>query len=203
MPEFLEKIKEEIKQHPWEVGGGVLVAGGTVIFFIVKERMASASGSQQSNTSSELQADQLNGYELASLAGLPYGYIDPGSPTGGPGPGQPPPPPPKKKGSKLTTRERGSDTKTKTGVPLFQAIGSFGHSVTHIPYGAVIESTGPSVQGPNNKGHTDWWPVTYQGHTGWLSGYDIAHVGAGEMPLIEAHSIFTTQGLAPEMVGWQ
>lgn len=82
-------------------------------------------------------------------------------------------------GTSLNIRSRGSDPANKPGVPLFKSIGSFGHSVAHIPYGATITATGPSKQGADNKGNTTWWPVTYQGVSGWLSGWDITGTGGG------------------------
>ena len=207
MPQFFDKIKEEIKDHP-EATLGALVAGGTVAFFIVKERMAAAnSASSSSSQQSTLAADQLNGYELASLAGLPYGYIDPTNGPGGPGPGPTPPPtPPTNSMPKLTIRPKtpvDPANSKRTGVPLFQAVGSFGHSVAEIPYGAQIQATGQPITGASNKGNTTWYPVTYNGKSGFVSGFDIANVGSGGEPTIGMHDIFTSQGLAPEMVGWQ
>lgn len=70
------------------------------------------------------------------------------------------------------------------GVPIFSSPG--GPQIGTVPFGSSVGTTGPSVQGPGNLGSNAWWPVSYAGQTGYLSGYDVSGVASSSTGIIGA-----------------
>ena len=71
MPKFLDNIVEQIKSKP-ALAIGMLVGTGVVVYVIIKTRNQPTTTS--GDTSQGNQSDSLNGMDLASIAGIPYGY---------------------------------------------------------------------------------------------------------------------------------
>lgn len=92
MAEWFDKLKEMIKAHP-AIAGGAALGSGVVIFFVYKNHQAAAAASstaaqsttpaaESTPTSADMNAMQaLDGFDVASMAGLPYGYVSQNGPV--------------------------------------------------------------------------------------------------------------------------
>lgn len=203
---FLDSLKTEFKKQPWYVWAGAAAGGGVVLFVLVKQHMAASASSAASNTTSSQTSqasNPLSGYDLSSMAGLPYGYED-GYPSG-----NPPPPPTTTIQQQLeglirakeTTGPYASYDKTHSGIPLRNAPG--GTQLSLVPFGATVAVSGSAVTGPMNSqsGTDDWYPVTYGGQSGYVSSADLANIFQ-QQAQTGGGNIYTDIGLQPEHVGW-
>lgn len=68
----------------------------------------------------------------------------------------------------------------ETSVPIF-ATSNSQQSIFHIPFGQSVSITGPSVTGRTAKSKSGkftsstWYPVTYNGQSGFVVSYDLAN----------------------------
>lgn len=105
----LTSIEGKLKKQPWYVWAGALGTMGIVGWYVIKNRAAQAAtpatGTTPADPNALTPADQNaidNGFQLASMAGMPYGYVSdhgpvdnyPNVPPGGTPPTPPTPPPP-------------------------------------------------------------------------------------------------------------
>jgi len=188
---YLKKVEEEVKKHPWYLAGA-LGAGGLVFYYVMKRRAsAAAAAASSANSTGMTPADQAalqNGYNMADMAGMPYGYISDNGPTDNyPSPQPPVPPPPTSQGQEEgMIRPRFSSSQTQNydqshpqGVPVDSQPG--GANIGYAAFSSEVQISGPPVSGPSNfgsgqSGSTIWWPVTFNGQPGYISGYDILSV---------------------------
>ena len=88
MPEDEEKkpgnplaaLEKKVGHQPWYVWAGALTGGGIVVWYVLKNR-ATATATAATNTQPATSNAALNGYDVSSLAGMPYGQegYSPGS----------------------------------------------------------------------------------------------------------------------------
>jgi cytoskeletal protein RodZ len=78
----LQKIEQEVGKQPWYVWAGALTGAGVVVWYVLKNRAATSSTSSASSASQAAASNStLNGYDVSSMAGLPYGYTAGNGPT--------------------------------------------------------------------------------------------------------------------------
>ncbi len=192
--DFLKKLEGEAKKQPWYVWAGALGAGGLIFYYVMKQRAAAAATASSSThaTNGMTPADQAalqNGYNMADMAGMPYGYISGNGPVDNyPAPTQPAPPAPTpgQGQEEGMIRPRFSSSQTQNydqshpqGVPVDSQPG--GSNIGYAAFSSEVQISGPPVTGPSNfgsgqSGSTIWWPVMYNGQPGYISGYDILSI---------------------------
>ena len=70
-----KKIESAIKSEPWYVWAGAAVAAGTIVYFVWRRKKSAASTSTTNTPNGQTNdGGQLNGYQVDSMAGLPFGY---------------------------------------------------------------------------------------------------------------------------------
>ncbi len=97
----LAKVEAITKKQPWYVWAGGIATAGVVGWYILKNRAAQAAkAATPADPNAMTPADQNaidNGYQLASMAGMPYGYVSDNGPVDNypsvPPGGTPPTPP--------------------------------------------------------------------------------------------------------------
>src|SRR5690348_2934579 len=63
-----KKLESFISSEPWYVWAGAITAAGVIVYFVYKRRTAATIAPGKT-------ADQMNGYTMADIAGLPYGEL--------------------------------------------------------------------------------------------------------------------------------
>ena len=197
----LEKAEGFMHNQPWYVWAGLLTGGGIVTWYVLKSRATKAASS---SNASAANADLTNGYDVASLAGIPYGYITGYTSGQGPTDNYPPTQPPTTTPPPAKTEFgiiRAQDTKNPvygkvydakhSGVPVRNAPG--GSPMGEAAWGSEVAITGDAVSGGDNgNGVRLWFPVTFNGQPGYISVADIVSIiGNGGVP---PHSLVSHSG---------
>ena len=182
----LEKAEGFMHNQPWYVWAGLLTGGGIVTWYVLKSR---ASKAASTTSASAANADLTNGYDVASLAGIPYGYITGYSSDQGPTdnypPTQPPtntPPPAKTETGTIRAQDiknpiygKVYDAKHK-GVPVHSTPGA-GSILGEAAWNSSVAISGDPVTGADNgNGVKLWYPVTYNGQSAYIAVSDFASV---------------------------
>lgn len=75
-----QKIERLVKSEPWYVWAGAAAAAGVIVYFVWKRRQAASAVSSASTPpdataggTTAADAAQLNGFQVDSMAGLPFG----------------------------------------------------------------------------------------------------------------------------------
>lgn len=185
----LKNVEAAVAKQPWYVWAGALTGGGLVFWYVIKSRAAAATTTATTNTPATSQNSPLNGYDVSSMAGIPYGY----DPTSGPVDNYPPPsttPPPATTPPTQQGLVRiranvpgtaGYDKNNAQGVPIRATAG--GNVTRYATFGSDVQLAGLPVTGPGNlpggKGSTIWFPIL---GGGYISAYDITSIFTGNPP---------------------
>lgn len=223
---ILDNIGDFIKKQPWYVTAGVLVGAGVVGIFLIEQKKqqatqaAAAAAQAQANTPTQQQsvaaqnalssalanqqdmtaqatAGGLNGYDLASMTGIPYAFestmvpytvtppiqqqttVNPPAQTSQTESGTVRS---KQTSGRFSSYDTGHDPNqggnNPIGVPMRNGPSPNTPYVTEVPYNAQVQITGQPVNGPLNMagGSASWYPVSFNGQSGWVSADDIANV---------------------------
>lgn len=166
---------ERLKAMPTWQKVLLIVAIVAVVGIALYMRSKNAQGQSTPTTAS---SGLLNGVDTYGNPLYNNGYNGLGG-GGGITPVGPPGPPTY---NSLTVRQPGAagtwDT-THTGIPLRDQPGGGGNIIGYIPWGTTVQPTGGIVSGSANQagGSTNWFPVTWNGLTGFVSQWDISPVG--------------------------
>lgn len=137
----LESVQGKLKKQPWYVWVGAIGASGAIGWYILKNRATAAAtpATPAADPNALTPADQNaidNGFQLASMAGMPYGYMSDNGPVDNypnvPPGGQPPTPP----------TPTPTPTPAPSGPPNWYA-----NLLGKIPYGAKINPGGSDANG--------------------------------------------------------
>lgn len=166
MPSFIEKITEQIKQKP-AVAAGVAVGGVVTIYLFMKSNKTKSS----SITGDTTQTDPLNGFDVANIAGIPYGAEwsnyrynssqgntqqddTANTPTGS-------------NNQKVTATVNGSAILASTP----GGTNNKGSNITNIPNNTVL-----TVLGAEMFNDTIYYKVDYNGQTGYVNSHSVKNV---------------------------
>lgn len=182
--DIIEKVKMLVKEQPFVVAGAV--AGvGLVVWYRVKNAKKPAPAAPGS-TAAPAPANP-DGYDIANLAGIPYGYnvysgpVDNfpvnNTPNSNPVSSQ-------ELGVLRLSQSSGGvnrdfDTEHPQGVPIRATPSPTASIIGYAPFGSELGITGHVVTGENNElgaapgvGSTLWYPV----NGGYVSSYDFTNV---------------------------
>ena len=166
----------------WSWGLIVLAGVGVGFFFLNRKQAATATPANspaqqalQDTTPTSEQVPNTTGdqvFIVPSPTSPPGGIIPP--PTGGNGTAS----------QTYTIRQPGKAQgydQNHAGPPIWSGPGT--NAIGEIPWGSVVTSTGIPVDGPSNSGQpggsTVYYPVTFNGVSGFISRFDVVGVGAG------------------------
>lgn len=193
----LKSIESEIEKQPWYVWAGALGGGAVVFYYVMKQRASQAASAKTASSNATpttatndtaAQNAALNGYDISSMAGLPYGDMSGYTSTSGPVDNYPMP----SSGTPTPTTASGQqeglvrprfnsdttkayDTKFPQGVPIHSSPSSSSPVVSFAQYASQVAITGTPTPGSNNFGTNSttgsglWFPVS----GGYISGYDL------------------------------
>lgn len=194
----VSKIEGLFKDHPYMTWGGVGLGIVAVVVVVVRSRQSPVTAATNpTNTPATTPAassssDTLSGYDMSSMAGIPYGFETTVPYTVGQQPitntntnNPPSSTPPSETGVVRTSQSgtKGDDSgydKTHTGVPMRTSPSVSAGAMT-VPFNASVNITGNASQGPLNtvSGSTSWYPVTYNGQTGFINASDLGNIIVG------------------------
>lgn len=166
----------------WSWGLIVLAGVGVGFFFLNRKQAATASPASspaqqavQDVTPTSEQVPNTTGdqvFIVPSPTSPPGGITVP--PTGGDGTAA----------QTYTIRQPGKAPaydNNNAGPPIWSAPGA--NTIGQIPWGSVVTSTGIPQTGPSNTGQPGgsdvYYPVTFNGVSGFVSRFDVVGVGAG------------------------
>lgn len=175
---FLSRLLEQAKKKP-AISGGIALGAILVIVVIYKNKTSASTTSTSGSTGSS----SLNGFDIASMAGIPYAEET------GPLPGGTSTSATNGSTSTATTiqiRDKSpvdSSSSTQTSIPLHGTIG--GSSVGSIPFGSSVTLISGPTSGTNNTSRNkqfssnQWYQVSYNGMTGYVNGVDVSKSSGG------------------------
>lgn len=213
----LKDIEGKLEKQPIYVWIGALGAGAVVFWYVIKQRATKSalntsaqSGMNASGTTGAADTNAtLNGYDVSSMAGLPYGSLDGYGATSGypvdnypvPTSGTPSPTSSPSGQQEGLVRPRFNsnttqayDAKFPQGVPIHQSPDASSPVVSFASYASQVAIQGPPVSGTNNFGKGSsvgsglWFPV----NGGYISGYDL--VGFFTLPTASGTAMNTGSG---------
>ncbi len=180
----VKELLEDAARLPLE--GKVLLVGalGAVGVIVWMNRSSGSSGGASPSAS-------VPGAVPTSLGGAGGSFTGGGDTSGGSGGGSSGP-----TGFIGSIRAAGAlpyDT-THSGIPLRS--GPFGSILSEIPFGANVTVTGPAINGPSNFGTSGggsqlWYPVSFNGQTGYISAYDLMSSGPGSTTASSTYKVAT------------
>jgi len=209
---FLSKETAGLPNWAWLL---VLLVGGGIGFFIVRSQQNQASSSSSTTPGSETvpvtggspvyvvasspatapTTTSTAGTSTVGTTGSTGSAGSTGSLSGTP-----------VLGSGLTTllvKSTAASQKFGT-VPLRASPGSADSQpdsqVVQVPIGTQLIASGPAVQGANNfgpgnaAGSSLWYPTSYNGISGYVSGYDVGTAGGSRFPPVYYHPAWQSAG---------
>jgi hypothetical protein len=165
----VKRFFKNFRQYP-ALGIALAIAVVAILYYVYKQNSGS-SGTTANVTASTTNTPEELIYAFMGTQG-PQGATGATGPSGNP-----------IFGGQIAT-VKGTSASQKFGtVPLRSSPGTASgqptDQVVQVPIGASLTLTGPSVSGANNfgpgnsSGSTVWYPTSYNGVNGYVSGYDL------------------------------
>lgn len=172
----------------WAWGLVGLAGVGLGYYFVKKQQgTAGAKAAASSPTAQTLATTDTtpSSEQVPNTTGAQVYIVAPPTPVSSSGSGsgsETPPPTPSSTVQIRAQQTRGTQAvfdQTHSGVFLFSGPGS-GSSST-VPFGATVEVTGNAQPGASNgtDGATLYYPISYNGQSGWVSSLDLIGIGSG------------------------
>lgn len=181
-------IEAKVKEHPALAVGGLAVGAVVVVVVVMRAKSSAPVPTATTPTStpastSSMASNPISGYDMSQMAGIPYGY-ETSSPASATATATSTPPAQSEQGvtrSKTTSGTSASYDKSHTGVPMHSNPNTAASSlVTLVPYNSQVNITGNAVNGTAAMpGFSNWYPVSYNGQTGYINAYDIGNIIVG------------------------
>lgn len=160
--------------------GLIVIAGVGIGWFILRKQQQATSAAAQPPAAQALNDQIPSSVQVPNTTGDQVFLVPPTAPTTAPTTGT-------TDGSAqqtLTIRQPGKAPgydQNNAGPPIWSSPGQ--NAIGEIPWGSTVTVTGIPVSGPSNTGQPGgsniYYPVTFQGNSGFVSRFDLVGVGSG------------------------